>query len=597
MRTIRYRLRLEGHVNPQGYTSKFMIQSVFAHPDFQTTATWTMNALSSGIDDILLETDKTIGSVFTRTVSTPSPMYSNVTVSYVPYTNRTSDVSYLTASQAYTYPKTISIKITPSLPWSILGSTSISFTLTSYNGNSIPSWVTINSSTGELTITTPNPASNTDFPFYISSTISGVSSSINKLITISVVEWTVSFWQVCQTSDPSVWVTCNLGYTLSSNKWSETISESPSSTNSDPQSTTSATSTSIPQAPTSVSQATTSISIAVSATSIASIWLMINQFQTFFLLLLTRAYFPNSVIDTITGPNILSNPFPIVPLFDPRFYKGLQDKFYYEVKNPYLKYFKVNSISTIYNSFSVVSGFIFIIILHLIMFIFRKATLNWRTDGRCSKLKLFARNSIRKIFELMTFALYIRLMLELSQFFMVSWINEIYTFDISEDLKLLSVIVSILILTSLLMFVIFIGIFALSKYKANEGEHNKMNEFFNGLKSDKKYRFYVVVLMSRRLVFILLLFVCTPVSSKIVIYILSILQIAYFIYLILIKPFKHNRSGIILLINECFFLILLSSLLILNTKSDWTPTVEIIYSQIINLNSVMSALVIIGKSM
>ena len=57
-----------------------MPQSISAHPDFQTAATWTMNSLSSGTEDIVADSGQTIGAVTTQTVGAPS--YTNQTVTY-----------------------------------------------------------------------------------------------------------------------------------------------------------------------------------------------------------------------------------------------------------------------------------------------------------------------------------------------------------------------------------------------------------------------------------------------------------------------------------------------------------------------------------
>ena len=57
-----------------------MFQSISAHPDFQTTATWTMNSLSSGTEDIVADSGQTIGAVTTQTVSAAA--YTNQTVTY-----------------------------------------------------------------------------------------------------------------------------------------------------------------------------------------------------------------------------------------------------------------------------------------------------------------------------------------------------------------------------------------------------------------------------------------------------------------------------------------------------------------------------------
>ena len=57
-----------------------MLQSIFAHPDFQTAATWVMNLLASGTEDIVADSGQTIGAVTTQTVGAPA--YTNLTVTY-----------------------------------------------------------------------------------------------------------------------------------------------------------------------------------------------------------------------------------------------------------------------------------------------------------------------------------------------------------------------------------------------------------------------------------------------------------------------------------------------------------------------------------
>ena len=59
-----------------------MVQSIQAHPDFQTISPIVMNILSSGIEKITPDSGQIIGAVTPQTVSTPSPAYTNVTVTY-----------------------------------------------------------------------------------------------------------------------------------------------------------------------------------------------------------------------------------------------------------------------------------------------------------------------------------------------------------------------------------------------------------------------------------------------------------------------------------------------------------------------------------
>ena len=80
---------------------------------------------------------------------------------------------------------TISIQ-NPNLPCSFLGSTSIVYRLISYDGANIPSFVSIDSATGVLSISAPKVSSSTNYSFYIVSTVSGVSGPIVKIINLTV---------------------------------------------------------------------------------------------------------------------------------------------------------------------------------------------------------------------------------------------------------------------------------------------------------------------------------------------------------------------------------------------------------------------------
>ena len=161
-----------------------MPQSISAHPDFQTTATWTMDLLSSGTEDIVADSGQTIGAVTTKTVSATA--YTNLTITYVAGTSYTFDVNYLTADQTVNVLENSSTQILPDLPCSISGSTSISFSTANYMTSTVPSWVAIDSVSGILSINAPEVSLDTEYDFYINSAVSGVSCPIKKLIKLII---------------------------------------------------------------------------------------------------------------------------------------------------------------------------------------------------------------------------------------------------------------------------------------------------------------------------------------------------------------------------------------------------------------------------
>ena len=133
---------------------------------------------------------------------------------------------------------------------------------------------------------------------------------------------------------------------------------------------------------------------------------------------------------------------------------------------------------------------------------------------------------------------------------MVSSISEIYSFDTSGYLRIISVVFAIIVFTFFVIVIVSLFIFAFSIYKEIEGEHNKLSELISGLKPNKKERLYVAILMARRLFFIMILIFSGSLSSQIVIGMLIAFQTPYLIYLFLIRPFKEMDTTIIELSNE-----------------------------------------------
>ena len=58
---------------------------------------------------------------------------------------------------------------------------------------------------------------------------------------------------------------------------------------------------------------------------------------------------------------------------------------------------------------------------------------------------------------------------------------------------------------------------SLSQYTTSEDEHNKIGEFFAGIKMNKKSKLFIYLLVLRRSIFVTLLVILASISSKILI--------------------------------------------------------------------------------
>ena len=120
---------------------------------------------------------------------------------YNSVSSSTSDIYFQVNSQTISvYELTTSIQ-TPNLSCSFSGSTTITYSLSSYNGSIAPSFVSINSTTGFLTITAPCVTSSTDYSFSILSTVSGVTDPVQNIINLTVKKCTTG---CCSTSKSEI---------------------------------------------------------------------------------------------------------------------------------------------------------------------------------------------------------------------------------------------------------------------------------------------------------------------------------------------------------------------------------------------------------
>ena len=131
----------------------------------------------------------------------------------------TSDAYIQIATQSLFVSESTTNKQIPNLSCSISGSASIVYSLSNYNSAIIPSFVSINSTTGVLTIAAPSVSSSTSYSFYIDSTVSGMSGPVQKIINLTIKKCTVSNCQICTVTDSSVCATCNSGFSLSTGSW------------------------------------------------------------------------------------------------------------------------------------------------------------------------------------------------------------------------------------------------------------------------------------------------------------------------------------------------------------------------------------------
>ena len=337
-----------------------------------------------------------------------------------------------------------------------------------------------------MTITAPTVSANTDFSFYINSAIRRYTNPIQKIITLTIINWSLQNWEEWDASNSSICSKWSSGYVIStgsciflsssssSSTSSTTNSNSPvSSGKSDPNmASSSKNSTDTAKALKTTTQwiaGATAVLVTASnimnTSSMANLWLTINQVQMYFLLLLTKAFIPDDVQTTIVGSKLALNMPNYIPVTKIGVYESLIGNFYFELSDVQLDLLGIPSDSTIYNAAPFIMMLLLATLLHTFLFVLNKLFLGVTSEGKCSWLVKIAKWIVLKLFMVLTFGYYIRSMLEMAQFLVISSVYEIYQFNISETLRVESIIFSFVVFAFPIALFSFMLYLSLSSYK------------------------------------------------------------------------------------------------------------------------------------
>ena len=233
-----------------------------------------------------------------------------------------------------------STQVLPDLSCSLSSSTSIVFSLGSFNSEVVPSWVAIDSNTGLLTITSPEVEQDTNYNFYVNAMITDLTLQTQKQIKLTVKDW--STWGSQTAKSLSITVQSIIGVVMI------------------------------------VSVITSMLNVS----SGSNFWLLINEAQLFFLLLLARAYIPDDVKLVITGLKFALN-LPFYFSFNSMpAYNSVIDNFNFELSNNSLSYVGVSSDSSVYNTAPFFVFTLIVIVCHLVVIVLiqllRKCKIDWK---------------------------------------------------------------------------------------------------------------------------------------------------------------------------------------------------------------------------
>ena len=271
-------------------------------------------------------------------------------------------------------------------------------------------------------------------------------------------------------------------------------------------------------------------------------------------------------------------------------------KFEFDLTNQSLEPLDINYDSTFANTSSVLVYTFLMVLISLLIYFIRKLAYKCRESQRCSWGAKTQYWIVDKLYRMMVLGYFIRNGLEMSQFILISSVNEIYQWNTTDSYRLLSFVFSISMILIFVLVVLLVLYLTFSKYRLNEREHNLFEEFFRGIQQNKRHKFYVTLLLLRRFLFVILLITWLFISSRVLIIVLSLIQVVYILNLSYLRPYQETKGNLIEILNEIYFGFLVIFLSIVNTEDEWNSIKTNTYMWVLVSNTIVLLVIVSGKN-
>jgi hypothetical protein len=528
-----------GSLSDSWWIPSFFYDQIVQHPDFgEDTIGLSLSTISNYNN---ADAEDGLSALVTNTFTVDdSPSSSSVT--YIESTNWVDTIVYYSDPETIRIKERVDFEFSLSVTWSTAGE-SVTHVLSSYNGNSIPEWVSINSSTGALFGTSPSVVSDSSYQFAVSTTSPEFNGIIQKVITITVIRVEESNYAKIATT--STVIMNSLGIS-------------------------------------------TSVGILViSGSSPAGIWAIINQIQILLLIITIDDHIPRD-IEYYLRENILAMfDLSFIPLIDIPYFNYLAKYLDGEQENRVAKKMMFDSRSTFTNYFV---PFIFLLWITMVSLLL-KLIKNWR-DEQSSKT---GGKLINMAYYLTVYVLIFRILLKIYLGVAVSGFAELGQASNNSANTVVSLNFTMLFLAGCLTL-LWVSLYFWYKYRSKSLPENFiLIELFRGLKEWKFAKFNSALFLLRRLIFTLLI-VFSFIPRNALYPILLVLQLAYFAQLVMIKPYEDIGNTVVEIITEAFILISIVIFHALNSPERWEGGGTSTYLTLIILNSLFILIALWSKS-
>ena len=290
--------------------------------------------------------------------------------------------------------------------------------------------------------------------------------------------------------------------------------------------------------------------VAINWASVQSTFSFLNQIQLFLLIPLTGGYFPTEILQFISGMvsyiNLKSilNPFEFTDFNFISKVDYIKDLLRYDQSDNYLSLLTFKDQSTFNNIIGYLNVLILFLIIQISWFLLFKIfdKIKW---GRAIS------NTCDAIYESFTFGWYIRLLIEVYIYILISWVSELYVFRFERSHHIASKAISglVFILWNVVIIWCFIMILTTNISSNSQNQKRKLcGHMFSGLKVQRKSKFYILLYFIRRELFWILTLLFKDLKMAFKISLFSAIQFSYLTCLWFIRPFKNTKDNTVVLI-------------------------------------------------
>jgi hypothetical protein len=197
---------------------------------------------------------------------------------------------------------------------------------------------------------------------------------------------------------------------------------------------------------------------------------------------------------------------------------------------------------------------------------------------------------------IMKYSFYVRLFLESNQTFLLASLSEINQIAINSTASMISLCIAGVF--ALFSFSICLNAYYMTfKHCTNFDPNYKFlfMEYYAGIKDGRWARFYTPTLLTRRLLFIVVIILFKFLGRNTTFILLIIIQVVYICQFVILRPFRQMENNIVEGTNEAFYVSYLILMFILDEESMWSDQMTKIFIFCITANNFVVALVMTSR--